>query len=187
MGRDVIVVTDGDETAYRAIAAACRELDLYPLKSSQGNPTPLSADSLVKAVLDAPRQPVVVMVDDRGQADEGIGEKDLKALLESPQLNILGVVAVAANTPHVHGVAVDASVTQKGQVIERAVDKKGRATSNAVIHGDTVDVLANHEEISIVGLGDPGKMEGYDSIGDGVPATKAALAEILRRSGYHAG
>ncbi len=185
MAHDVIVVTDGDETAYRAIDVACQELELFPLMASRGNPTPLSGKALVKAVLEAPKEPVVVMVDDRGQADQGVGERDLEVLLKSPKLNVLGVVAVAANTRSVQGVAVDASVTQTGQVIDGVVNKKGRATSGDTLHGDTVDVLHGHEELTVIGLGDPGKMEGHDTMSQGVPATKKALQEILRRSGYH--
>ncbi|MCL4318465.1 MAG: stage V sporulation protein AE [Firmicutes bacterium] len=185
MAHDVIVVTDGDETAYRAIDAACQELELFALKASQGNPTPLSGKALVQAVLEAPKEPVVVMVDDRGQADQGVGERDLEVLLKSPKLNVLGVVAVAANTRHVEGVAVDASVTQTGEITDGVVDKQGRATSGNTLHGDTVDVLQGHDGLPVIGLGDPGKMEGHDSMSQGVPATKKALQEILRRSGYH--
>ncbi len=184
MAKDVIIFTDGDDTAYHALSVACKELDLHPLRASRGNPTPLTGDRLIRAVVDAPRDPVVVMVDDRGDKDKGIGERALEDLVTSPELHVLGVIAVASNTHPVKGVMVDGSITNASSLVSTAVDKAGDPTQNSVLHGDTVDVL-NREKFPIVGLGDPGKMQGKDSIERGVPITKEALEEILRRSGYH--
>lgn len=178
--RQVVILTDGDETAYRALSEACRDLDCHPLRASEGNPTPLSGPELVAAIHGAPSEPVVVMVDDRGEAGTGLGEKALDAVLQAPDIDVLGVVAVAANTRPVHGVKVDESVTQEAQVVNRAVDKEGRAASSQVLKGDTVDVLEDYQGL-VVGLGDPGKMEGHDTIQRGVPATRRALEEILHK------
>jgi stage V sporulation protein AE len=174
----VIIVTDGDQTAYRALSAACEELHCHPLAASAGNPTPLDGQELLEAVQRAPADPVVVMVDDRGDAGQGPGERALKALTRSPEIEVLGVVAVAANTHSVYGVGVDRSVDQSGALVSHAVDKAGRQTSSDVLKGDTVDVLADYQGL-IVGLGDPGKMQGRDTVESGVPATRKAIEEIL--------
>ncbi len=186
--KPVIIVTDGDATAYHAIKEASQALNLYPLEASRGNPTPLNGAELLEAIARAPRSPVVVMVDDRGQAGTGKGEKDLEALMNADSIEVLGVVAVAANTHPVEGVQIDSSVSKTGKVMAgRAVDKGGNAVRGDVLRGDTVDVLSDDVGmVPIIGLGDPGKMGGHDSIGHGVPATRKALEEILQRSGYGA-
>lgn len=182
--KPVIVLTDGDETAYQALTEACHDLHCHAVRASKGNPTPLRGKSLIQAILNTPGDPVVVMVDDRGEADLGVGEEALQDIMDSGQLDVLGVVAVASNTPHVEGVRVDGSVTREGRLIEQAVDKSGLSVSNAVLRGDTVDVLAEYTDVPVVGLGDPGKMDGHDSVSKGVPATRRALEEILKRSGW---
>lgn len=185
--RAVIILTDGDETAYHALSEACHQLDCHPLRASEGNPTPLGGQDLVEAVLQAPAEPVVVMVDDRGDAGRGPGEDALSVLTQSPQLDVLGVVAVAANTHPVQGVPVDISVDQDGEVVHHAVDKAGREVHSHQLKGDTVDVLRSFDG-PVVGLGDPGKMDGHDRISKGVPATRRAIQEILERRGTrHAG
>ena len=181
--KPVIILTDGDQTAYQALTKACSDLKCHPLKASEGNPTPLNGPELLKAIREAPQAPVVVMVDDRGDAGRGHGEAALDDLLASPDIHVLGVVAVAANTHPVQGASVDMSVDQTGHLIHQAVDKDGRRTTGHIVKGDTVDVLQSYSGM-IVGLGDPGKMEGHDSIGHDVPATKRAIEEILRRGGY---
>ena len=179
----VVVVTDGDETAYRALSEACQDLDCHPLQASKGNPTPLSGEELIDAILKAPRDPVVVMVDDQGDADAGHGETALKALMDAPQLEVLGVVAVAANTRPVQGVKVEESVDRSAHLVSRAVNKAGKATSSPILGGDTVDALHSYSGV-VIGLGDPGKMGGHDAIHEGVPATKRVLQEILRKADH---
>lgn len=178
--RQVVVLTDGDETAYRALSEACHDLSCHPLVASQGNPTPLSGPELLQAIHQAPRDPVVVMVDDRGDSGLGQGEKALQALLDASDIEVLGVIAVAANTRPVQGVTVDQSVNQDGRLIDRAVDKGGHAGPSRTLKGDTVDVLNQFSGL-VLGLGDPGKMDGHDAIQQGVPATRRALEEILRQ------
>jgi stage V sporulation protein AE len=182
---DVIVVTDGDDTAWKAVEDACRALDCHALRASRGNPTPLDGEALVDAVVATGRSPVVVMVDDQGDANTGPGERALTHLLQSRRIRLLGVVAVASHTPHVEGVRPLFSVTADGRRVSGAVDKEGEATGH-VLRGDTVDVLAEAAEVGedapiIVGLGDPGKMGGRDRPERGEPATRAALAAILQR------
>lgn len=177
---DVIVVTDGDHTAWRAISDAAQDLNLYPLRASSGNPTPLDGDELVEAIQQSGKSPVVVLVDDRGDADTGPGEHALDVLLKSDRINILGVVAVASHTPHVEGVRPDFSITADGQRIDGAVNKSGEP-SGPQLRGDTVDVLNRADrQYPIVGLGDPGKMQGKDRTSRGEPATLAALSAILK-------
>jgi stage V sporulation protein AE len=178
--KQVIILTDGDQTAYQALSEACDELSCHPLRASEGNPTPLTGEELVKEIMRAPAEPVVVMVDDRGDAGTGRGERALDVLLDSSELEVLGVVAVAANTHPVHGVAVDVSVDQDGNVVHQAVDKDGHPVSGSTLKGDTVDVLKAYSG-PVVGLGDPGKMEGHDSVHHGVPATRRAIEEILKK------
>lgn len=175
----VIVVTDGDETAWRAIRTASRDLGLHPLRASAGNPTPVDGATLIEAIQRAPKEPVVVMVDDRGEAGTGAGEVALRQLLGAPGLNVLGVVAVASNTEPVSGVRPVYSVDRNADLISGAVDKTGHP-DGTVLKGDTVDVL-RRTEVPVIGLGDPGKMAGQDAAGRGAPATRAALAALLGR------
>lgn len=175
--RRVIILTDGDDTAYRALEEACHDLHCHAVRGGSRD-----GSALIDAIHNAPKDPVVVMVDDRGDAGQGPGEKALKHLLQDSDLNILGVVAVASNTPAVKGVGITASVNQSGEVVDTAVDKAGHELSSRTLRGDTVDVLADFEG-PIIGLGDPGKMQGHDAIKDGVPATRRAIEEILRKAG----
>lgn len=181
---EVIVVTDGDPTAWRAVEAASTELGLVPLAVSRGNPTPVDADRIVAEAKAQSGGPVVVLVDDQGDAGTGTGERILADLLRDSRVRVLGVVAVASNTPGVRGVVPDLSVDQSARSGGEAVDKAGRAVGGPLL-GDTVDVLRSAAEGPvIVGLGDPGKMEGHDALSAGVPATRAALAAVLRHSGH---
>ncbi|MDA8193293.1 MAG: stage V sporulation protein AE [Thermaerobacter sp.] len=182
--RAIVIVTDGDGTAYDALTTACEELGCFPLRASRGNPTPLDGPGLVEAIDQAPYDPVVVMVDDQGQAGRGPGESALAFLLNSAHVEVLGVVAVAAGTHPVRGVRVTGSVTRQGRFVNAAVDKGGVAGGDGTLRGDTVDVIGDFPG-PVVGLGDPGKMDGRDSIRQGAPNTTLALAEVLRRAGWH--
>lgn len=177
----VIIVTDGDSTAWDAVREACQDLGLYPLRKSRGNPTPLDGDDLVEAIRKAPEVPVVVMVDDQGESGKGAGEEALGALLHAPEIQVLGVVAVASHTPHVEGVHPWFSITRDGARVEGAVDKGGRQQGRR-LRGDTVDVI-DDPDLPVVGLGDPGKMGGEDAARRGSPSTREALRAILERAG----
>ena len=92
---------------------------------SAGNPTELTGDEIVSLVLKAPYDPVVVMVDEIGDPGFGKGEMALSQIMTHPEINVLGVVAVASNTSYVEGVKVDYSITCDGKKVEKSVDKKG--------------------------------------------------------------
>lgn len=178
----VIVLTDGDHRAYQALKVACDRLGLGVVRDTQGNPTPLRGRSLIEAIVQTPGDPVVAMVDDRGDPERGRGERALEEILKSPRLAVLGVIAVAAHTKGVRGVEPDSSVTARARLTKGAVTKEGKP-AGAILRGDTVDVLARYPKVPVVGLGDPGKMEGADDPAQGAPATRRALQEILRREG----
>lgn len=187
--RKVILVTDGDQVARKAVERAAADAGCRVISRSSGNPTPLSGEQIVRLVQHAKHDPVVVMFDDNGDGDFGFGEKALEYLVKHPQIDVLGAIAVASNTPFVEGVHVDFSIDQNGRMIEEGVDKDGIPvkTGEAVVYGDTVDVLAECEVPVIIGVGDIGKMQGKDHFLKGAPVTKQAILEILKRSGYSHG
>lgn len=181
MKKKVIVVTDGDSLAQKAVYRACRNLGLYPLLSSGGNPTPLNGPELVREIKKAPSQTVVVMLDDRGKRGKGKGEADLEYLLKEESIDVLGVVAVASATNATRGVEVDCAVDASGQRIDRPVDKDGKPEpiGNRYLEGDTAEILARYPHIRVVGCGDPGKMRGRDSPRYGAEITTRCIQELL--------
>lgn len=186
--RKVIVVTDGDQVACKAVEKAAAEAGCRVISRSSGNPTPLDGEQIVNLVKHAKHDPVVVMFDDNGNGDFGYGEQALEYLTNHADIEVLGAIAVASNTPLVEGVKVDFSIDKNGHVIEDAVDKDGNPAhdGHAVVYGDTVDVLSDVDIPIIVGVGDIGKMQGKDHFLKGAPITTAAILEILKRSGYDA-
>ncbi len=180
----VIVVTDGDPTAWEAVKTAAEDLGLIPIAASRGNPTPGSAEDIVRAIGKTDGDPVVVLVDDQGDAGPGAGERVLDRILHAPDLDVLGVVAVASHTPGVRGVKTVLSVTRSGDRVEGAVDKEGRPTDGR-LHGDTVDVVED-SRVPVVGLGDPGKMDGGDAAERGFPVTREALRAVLEQVRHQA-
>lgn len=184
--RKVIIITDGDQVARKAVEKAAAEAGCRVISRSSGNPTPLDGEQIVRLVQHAKHDPVLVMFDDNGNGDFGYGEQAIEYVTKHPDIEVLGAVAVASNTPMVEGVKVDFSIDQYGHVIEDAVDKDGHPAhdGNAVVYGDTVDVLSEVNIPIIVGVGDIGKMQGKDHFLKGAPITKAAILEILKRSGY---
>jgi stage V sporulation protein AE len=186
--RRVILITDGDQVARRAVEKVAAEVGCRVISRSSGNPTPLNGESIVRLVQNAKHDPVLVMFDDNGNGDYGYGEEALEYVNNHPDIEVLGAVAVASNTPFVEGVKVDFSIDQQGHLIQNAVDKDGLPahTGEAVVYGDTVDVLSQINVPVIVGVGDIGKMQGKDHFLKGAPITKTAILEILKRSGYDA-
>lgn len=180
MKRKVILVTDGDDCAKRAVEIAAHNIGARCISKSAGNPTPLTGVEIIELVKTAVHDPVVVMVDDRGNTHRGLGEQAMDTILNSPEIDVLGVVAVASNTHKVKGVKVDYSVDQNGRIIKHGVDKHGIETKDKIVKGDTVDVLNDNEDIPvIIGVGDPGKMDGFDSAGLGAPVITKALEKII--------
>ncbi|MCT4593310.1 MAG: stage V sporulation protein AE [Anaeromicrobium sp.] len=183
--RKVILVTDGDSVAQRAVEEAARNVGGRCISRSGGNPTPITGNEIVNLVKTAKHDPVVVMVDDMGDSGTAQGEMALYELANHPDIEILGVVAVAANTPGVEGVKVDFSVTSQGQIYRGAVDKQGDKTNDNILYGDTVDIIDKCNNIPIiVGVGDIGKMHGRDNVEIGSPIVTKAMEEILKKNGY---
>jgi stage V sporulation protein AE len=178
----VILITDGDKVARRAMEYAAKRLGLRCISASAGNPTPLSGPELVDLVQQAAYDPVLVMVDDKGNPNRGPGENALAYICRSPDVQVLGAIAVASNTPRSRGTQVDVSITRDGRVIDRPVDKDGYPEAGSTLKGDTVDVLRDLNVPVIVGIGDPGKMEGADCLERGCAVTTKAIMEVLART-----
>ena len=178
--RNVIIVTDGDEVARNAVEIATTNIGGRCISVSAGNPTQLAGFEIVEQVLKAAHDPVVVMFDDNGNSNEGRGEKALKSLASYPQINILGAIAVASGTKTQLGLEVDFSIDRNGRKVSSGVDKRGFQTSNNQVFGDTTTILRQLDIPVVVGLGDPGKMDGLDDPLKGAPITTKALSEVIR-------
>ncbi len=187
----MILITDGDNAAQDVIENIAKSLDLRCISASAGNPTPITGEEIVHLLKKVPHDPVLVMFDDRGDNFKGLGERAMEYVASHPNIEVLGAVAVASNTPGSIGVLPNECITREGNIISSAVDKKGdrktESLDNRVVVGDTVDVL-NHLEVPfIVGVGDIGKMSKADDIERGAPVTRKAIEEILMRSGIKYG
>jgi stage V sporulation protein AE len=170
--RNVILVTDGDKCAKKAIETAALNIGGRCISRSAGNPTPVSGKEIINYVKDAKYDPVVIMVDDRGNTHMGPGEEALEYILKSDEINVLGVIAVASNTNGVKGIKIHSSIDRDGNVVPVAVDKYGVSKDDKIIKGDTVDILNRNQKPVIIGIGDPGKMDGYDDFEIGAPIIK---------------
>lgn len=180
--RRVILVTDGDKIAREAVEVAARKVSCRCISASAGNPTPLTGKQVVEYIKMTPSDPVVVMVDDRGLAGKGKGETVMEYVIKHPDLEVIGVVAVASNTENITGARVDCVVTKEKQVLAGQVDKDGNPISTqAIVRGDTVDILneLDRKVPYVVGVGDIGKMEDRDKPEGGAQVTTKALQLIL--------
>lgn len=180
MRRRVIIVTDGDIIAQKAVEEAARNVGGRCISRSAGNPTFLSGSTIRQMIKIARYDPVVVMADDRGHIGMGLGEKVIFSILEDEEIEVIGVVAVASNTQNAKGIKVNCSVDKYGNIVKSAVNKYGNALSTRIIIGDTVNMLCYANIKYIVGIGDPGKMDGKDNARLGAPIVTKALEEILR-------
>ncbi|NLY90174.1 MAG: stage V sporulation protein AE [Firmicutes bacterium] len=182
--KKLIIITDGDHWAQQTIEAAGKRLGLTTVSATAGNPTPLPAAALRKAILEAKGEPVLVMVDDGGERKKGHGERLLENLLLDDGLTVLGVIAVAANTRQVAGAPVNFSITREGEIHRGPVDKDGRPEpeGRTKVEGDTVDVLNSLHPPLVVGIGDIGKMTPAARAEAGARITTRAIEEILK---YH--
>lgn len=180
----VILVTDGDKTAEKAIDIASNKLGLEVVSQSAGNPTPCSGEELLKIAGDKTKDPVVLMFDDQGDLEYGVGEQALETVASSDEIELLGILAVASNSKDVEGISPECSITKEGQIINRPVTKNGDSEidGHTILEGDTVDIINDFEGALVVGVGDIGKMDGLDSVEFGAPITTKALEEILKRS-----
>ncbi len=177
--RKVILVTDGDRAAKEAVEKAAANIGGRCISSSAGNPTVLSGEEIVRRILTAPNDPVVVMVDDKGALGKGPGEAVMEFMLENKQLDVLGIVAVSSMGKDCNGLDIKLSVTKAGKVVKNAVNKNGDDTKNNKVCGDTLSILKSRRDLFIVGMGDPGKMDYQDDVRKGAPITTKALRIIL--------
>ncbi len=182
--RKVIIVTDGDRVAGRTVKVAAKNIGARFISLTTGNPTPIEAPEVVNLIKQAPHDPVVILVDDRGECDYGPGEEIIKYVAQHPDMEVIGAVAVASNTSNTEGIKVNESITRDGKVIAGPVDKLGHAEEqgNKYLEGDTVDILNSLNIPIIVGTGDTGKMDYADEYWKGAPVTTKALQEIINRS-----
>lgn len=177
--REVIVVTDGDHFAKRALEIAAKQLPAHVISQTEGNPTKLSGVEIVQLIRDAEMDPVIVMLDDNGNGNEARGEQALQVLLSHPDIQIIGALAVASNTSLVRGVPIDFSIDCNGQRVETGVNKDGKPIPRHLVYGDTVDALRKLTVPVIVGIGDIGKMGGRDAPEHASPITTAALRALM--------
>jgi len=184
--RKVILITDGDDVARRAVESVARQVGGRCISLSAGNPSPLGGAQLVELIKQAAADPVMVMFDDNGNCGRGLGEQAIEYVLLHPDIEVLGVIAVASNTRFVVGTRVQYSVDKDGNIVEDAVDKDGNPLKqlDKHIYGDTVDVLHKYRIPWVIGIGDIGKMQGKDSLRRGCPVTRKAVEWILERSGW---
>jgi stage V sporulation protein AE len=186
--RRVILITDGDRVARQTVEEVARQIGGRCISASAGNPSPLSGSQLVELIQEAAHDPVLIMFDDCGSRYKGNGERALEYVASHPDIEVLGVVAVASNSDRVEGVQVHVALDHNGNVVYHGVDKTGHEMKNGPlrIYGDTVDVLNQFQFPYVVGIGDVGKMDKHDDYLWGAPVTTKAVQMILERSGYDA-
>jgi stage V sporulation protein AE len=182
MKRKVILVTDGDQNAKEALEVVARNVGGRCISLSVGNPTPLSGEMIVNLIKLAHHDPVLVMFDDCGHAKVGLGEKALHYVATHPDIQVLGVLAVASNCYKGKGTPIQMSVDRYGRVINEGVDKNGNKQKHLPkrIYGDTVGVLNELPIPVVIGIGDIGKMDHRDHISKGCPITTKAVQLILQ-------
>ncbi|MCY7965803.1 stage V sporulation protein AE [Bacillus haynesii] len=184
--RKVILVTDGDIYAAKAIEYAARKTGGRCISQSAGNPSVKTGPELVSMILQTPHDPVFVMFDDSGLQGEGPGETAMKYVAVHPGIEVLGVIAVASKTHYAEWTRVDVSIDAEGELTEYGVDKHGvKELDIKRMNGDTVYCLDQLDVPIIVGIGDIGKMNRKDDVEKGSPITMKAVELILERSGYH--
>lgn len=105
--RKVILVTDGDIYAAKAIEYAARKTGGRCISQSAGNPSVKTGPELVTMILQTPHDPVFVMFDDSGLQGEGPGETAMKYVAMHPDIEVLGVIAVASKTHYAEWTRVE--------------------------------------------------------------------------------
>ncbi|UII54703.1 stage V sporulation protein AE [Cytobacillus spongiae] len=184
--RRVILITDGDEYARKAVEVVATEIGGRCITMSHGNPTTLSGPQMVELIKKAPNDPILVMFDDSGFIGEGYGERALKYVATHPDIEVLGVIAVASRTRQEEWTRVDICIDKDGELTPYGVDKYGiREMEIGRIYGDTVYSLDELDVPIIIGVGDIGKMGKKDHFEQGAPVTRKAVEVVLERSGYN--
>ena len=92
---------------------------------SQGNPSHLSGEELVRLIQKAKSDPVLVMFDDSGYMGEGAGEQAMRIVASDPSIEVLGIIAVASKTRREEWTKVDVSIDRDGNLTSKGVDKYG--------------------------------------------------------------
>lgn len=183
--RNIIMITDGDEYAKRAVEHAAKEIGGRCISASYGNPAKVDGPELVRLIKSAANDPVLVMFDDSGLVGEGAGETTMRYVANHEDINLLGIVAVASKTRQAEWTKVDICIDREGNLTERGVDKFGIPEMDiGRINGDTVYCIDSIHAPIVVGIGDIGKMGKFDDIKIGSPITLSAIKLILERSGY---
>lgn len=183
--RKVILITDGDEYAKRAVEHVAKEIGGRCISMSQGNPSRYTGLELVELIKKAKYDPVLVMFDDSGFIGEGSGEQAMKVVAGHPDIDVLGVIAVASKTRREEWTKVDICIDRDGNLTANGVDKYGAEEFElGKITGDTVYCIDQLHVPIVVGIGDIGKMSHQDDFKRGAPITKLAVEIILERSGH---
>lgn len=180
--RKVIIVTDGDRMARKAVEIAAKNIHGRCISMSSGNPTSLSGSDIIRLIKIAKNDPVIVMVDDRGNTGKGKGEKAMEYIIKSNEVEVMGIIAVASNTSGGRGVEVNLSIDKFGDLANCAVDKYGNKLNNKILRGDTVNTINNYSRLFTVGIGDPGKMDDLDGIEIGAPIITRAMEKIIEEN-----
>lgn len=181
--KKVICITDGDAYAFQAIQHVARKFHAFCVKETFGNPTELTGGEVYRLIEAAPTELVFALFDDSGTIGVGSGERALLHIVRHPNVQVLGILAVASHTRNLEYSKVDMCIDRFGIRTGNGVDKDGFQEMEAHrINGDTVYILDQLEVPIIVGIGDIGKMGGFDSIEKGCPVTTKAIALILKRN-----
>lgn len=183
--RKVIMITDGDQYARKALELVAHQVGGRCISMSQGNPSHLSGEELVRLIQKAKSDPVLVMFDDSGYVGEGAGERAMRVVANDPAVEVIGIIAVASKTRRAEWTKVDVSIDRYGNLTSKGVDKYGMEELEiGKIIGDTVYCIDELDVPIVVGMGDIGKMAQVDDYRKGSPITKLAVEIILERSRY---
>ncbi|MFC0523088.1 stage V sporulation protein AE [Pontibacillus salicampi] len=181
--KKVIVITDGDEYARKAIDHLATSIGGTCLGHLAANPTTATKEEFLKAIHSAPSEPIYVLFDDAGVPGIGPGEKVLLQMAQEQSISIIGAIAVASHTKFQEWSRFDFAVDGDGELIPFGVDKEGIAELEVGrISGDTVYCLDQLDIPTIVAIGDIGKMRGKDDVAKGAPITRRAVELILERA-----
>ena len=184
--KKVIVITDGDVSARKAVEKVANDINGTCISASWGNPTTIAEKELIHLIENATKEPILVMFDDCGYRDEGPGERAMRSVVEHENIEVIGAIAVASSTHDMEWTHVDVSIDRFGNLTEFGVDKYGLPDLEVGrINGDTVYILDELNIPIIVGIGDIGKMAGHDMVERGAPITRKAVQIILERSGLY--
>ncbi|URZ07185.1 stage V sporulation protein AE [Clostridium felsineum] len=178
MKHKIIILTDGDKIAKKAAERVAKNINGRCISISSGNPSKINGEEVIKLIKCAKEDPTIIMVDDRGDIGRGNGEKIIQTIIKSQEVILMGIVAVASNSAG-SGIRVDYSIDKWGNIIKHAVDKYGNEKDNRIIIGDTINTINPNDVPVIIGIGDPGKMDGNDDLSKGCPILTAAVKLII--------